>query len=125
MVIDRGRKINPAGGCDVFAPGRCAARSTVFSAPAAPRRPWLKIAAAFAAGVVFAAGIVCSVLVITFLTAPHKAAQPQQAKLRTPTEAASNASSPPAVRREQPANVPAPHSSPQTTQASATPEAPP
>ncbi|MFL6805839.1 MAG: hypothetical protein ACJ8FM_17810 [Xanthobacteraceae bacterium] len=97
----------------------------VFSAPAAPRRPWLKIAAAFAAGVVFAAGIVCSVLVITFLTAPHKAAQPQQAKLRTPTEAASNASSSPAVRREQPANVPAPHSSPQTTQTSATPEAPP
>jgi hypothetical protein len=79
----------------------------VFSPPAAPSPPWRKIAAAFAAGVGFAAGAACAVLVIMYLVAPQKAAQPQQAK-RMPTEVAANAPLP----NQQPANTP-PASSPQ------------
>jgi hypothetical protein len=94
----------------------------VFSAPAAPSQSWLKIAAAFAAGVAFAGGAACAVLVTTFLTAPHKAAQPEQSKLRAPADVALNVSPSPAARGEQPVNTPA--SSPQT-QTSAPPEAPP
>jgi len=94
--------------------------SQIFSVPAVVRRSWLKLAAAFAAGVAFAAGAACSVLVITVLTAPHKAAQPQETHPRTPTEAASDASPLPAARTEQPAAL----SSPQASQASASPAGP-
>jgi hypothetical protein len=67
--------------------------------PAAPTRPWIRVAGSFAAGVGFAVGAGCAALAIIHLAGPLKSAQPQQPKVRAPAEIAS--SSAPAAPSER------------------------